>query len=264
MVQNHLRGNAVVDLITDMGADTCAQRPDSGGLRERMLQAGLYGPRTYVAFHLLRLVGMVAPVVVGYWIGRVGWVAIPRGLLFGIIVGLAGTLAPGFWLDHLKRVRQTKIRRALPDALDVISVCLQGGLSLSVALTHVARELNLAHPALAVELNIMERQIQMGSSAAEAIREMANRFDLDELRSMATVIAQAERIGASVATALELFADSMRVKRHQRAEEIAHKASVKMLIPMLFCIFPAIFVVILGPAMIRIFTQMIPGMTLGQ
>ena len=139
-------------------------------------------------------------------------------------------------------------------------MCLQGGLSLSTALAHVARELNLAHPALAGELNIIERQIQMGSSAAEAIREMANRFDLEELPQHGSVIGQAERIGASVATALELFAESMRVKRHQHAEERAHKAAVKLLFPTLLFVFPAVFVVILGPAMIRVYFHVLPGL----
>ena len=100
----------------------------------------------------------------------------------------------------------------------------------------------------------------MGRTAADAIREMANRFDLDELRSMSSVIGQAERIGASVASALELFADTMRISCHQfAAEELAHKASVKLLIPTLFFVFPAAFVVILGPAVIRFMTDVLPG-----
>jgi tight adherence protein C len=236
------------------------RKPDArGGVRARMLQAGLYSPGTLAMFNILRTAGFFAPIVAGFWLGHVGLLTPRSGLLFGLTLGLAGALVPGLWLDHLKFVRQTKIRRSLPDALDVMSVCLQGGLSLNVALAHVARELNLAHPALASELNIMERQIQMGRSTGDAIREMANRFDLDELRSMSSVISQAERIGASVATALELFADTMRVKRHQRAEELAHKASVKLMIPTLLCVFPAIFIVILGPAVVRFVTEVLPG-----
>ena len=233
----------------------------SGGLSERMVQAGHYSPGTQSLFLIVQIVGFLLPIAVGYCVGHAGWTTPKAGLFIGFIFGLAGTLAPGMLLDHLKKQRQIKLRRALPDALDVISVCLQGGLSLGIALNHVARELNLAHPALASELNIIGRQIQMGRATSDAIREMANRFDLDELRSMASVIGQAERIGASVAAALELFAESMRIKRHQRAEELAAKAAVTMLIPTLFFVFPAVFVVILGPAMIRIYMEVLPGFT---
>ena len=152
--------------------------------------------------------------------------------------------------------RQTKIRRSLPDALDIMVVCLQGGLSLTGTLARVARELVSAHPLLAVELNIVERQIRMGHTAGQALRDFARRFDLEELRSMASVVSQSERIGSSVVGALTVFADTMRVRRHQRAEELAHKAAVKMLFPTLFCIFPAIFIVILGPAAIQIYQQL--------
>ena len=170
---------------------------------------------------------------------------------------MAGTLAPSFWLDHLKRVRQSKLRRSLPDALDVMVVCLQGGLSLSGTLARVARELVTAHPMLAVELTIVERQIRMGHTAGQAMRDFAKRFDLEELRSMASVIAQSERIGSSVVGALTIYADSLRIKRQQRAEELGQQANVKMLLPTVFCIFPAIFVIILGPAAVQIYRQML-------
>ena len=110
-----------------------------------------------------------------------------------------------------------------------------------------------------MEIKIAERQMQMGRSAAEAIRGIADRFDLEELRGMASVVKQAERVGSSVATALEVFAETLRLKRQQRAEEMAAKAAVKMLFPTLLCIFPAIFVVILGPAAIQIYEKLVLG-----
>jgi hypothetical protein len=141
-------------------------------------------------------------------------------------------------LDHLKGARQTKLRRALPDALDVLVVCLQGGLSVMASMSRVANELVTAHPMLAMEFKIAERQMQMGQTAGEAIRGIADRFDMEELRGMAAVIKQAERIGASIAAAMEVFAETLRLKRHQRAEELAHKAAVKILIPTVLFIFP--------------------------
>jgi tight adherence protein C len=138
-------------------------------------------------------------------------------------------------------------------------VCLQGGLSVMASLSRVANELAVAHPMLAIEIKIAERQMQMGQTAGEAIRGIADRFDMEDLRAMSSVIKQAERIGASVAMALEAFAENLRLKRSQRAEELAHKAAVKMLIPTVLCIFPAIFVVILGPAAIQVYNTLIMG-----
>jgi tight adherence protein C len=190
---------------------------------------------------------------------QVGLVTLEAGLILGLAAGLAGTLAPSFWLDHMKRVRQHRIRRALPDALDVMVVCLEGGLSLPASFSRVARELATAHPMLALEFRIVDRHTQMGRSTGEAVRDFAVRFDLEELRSMAAVILQAERIGSSVVNAMRVFADTLRVKRQQRAEELAHKATVKILFPTLLCIFPAIFIVILGPAAIQIYNVLING-----
>ena len=239
------------------------QEEQKKNLRDRLMQAGLYGQAAFGVFLVLRIILMVGPAVLGFVAAQMGRLTLTQGLLFGLIAGIVGTLAPGMWLDHVKRARQTKIRRALPDALDVMVVCLQGGLSLPGSLARVARELAVAHPMLAVELSIVERQIQMGRSTGEAIRELSKRFDLEELRSMASVIVQAERIGSSVVTALEVFAETLRLRRHQRAEEMAYKATVKLLFPTLFFIFPAIFVVVLGPAAIQIYKVLIQGVMRG-
>lgn len=222
-------------------------------LQDRMAHAGFYKSTAVWIFTTGRLVLFAMPIAIGYLAAGAGTVPMSQGIIFGLMVGLAGTLAPSFWLDYVKAQRQKQIRRALPDALDVLVVCLEGGLSLSGSFARVARELATAHPMLAVEFQIIERQTQMGRTTGEAVRELANRFDLEELRSMASVIIQAERIGSSVAGALEVFAATLREKRNQRAEEMAQKASVKLLIPTAFCIFPAIFIVVLGPAMIQIY-----------
>ncbi len=227
--------------------------------KDRMTQAGFYKPRAAKALLVLRIALMAAPTVVGIVVAKMGLISMASGIIFGVLAGLAGTLAPIFWLDHVKRSRQTRIRRALPDALDVMVICLEGGLSLAGSFSRVARELATAHPMLAVEFNIVERQIQMGRTTGEAVRGLADRFDLEELRSMSSVITQAERVGSSVVTALQVFADTLRQKRHQRAEEMAHKATVKLLFPTIFFIFPGIFVVVLGPAAIQIYQELLTG-----
>lgn len=228
-------------------------------LKDRLMQAGFYGSGVTGLFVVLRIVMLVGPAALGYLAAEAGMITLTQGFLFGAMAGLAGTLAPSFWLDHVKRSRQTKIRRSLPDALDVLVVCLEGGMSLNGAFARVAHELATAHPMLAVELQIIQRQTQMGRSTGEAVREFAKRFDLEELRSMASVIIQSEKIGSSVVTALTVFAETLRTKRFQRAEELAQKAVIKILFPTLLFIFPGIFIVILGPAAIQVYELLTSG-----
>jgi tight adherence protein C len=221
-------------------------------LRTRLLQAGLYGPQAMYLFLGVKLLLIVSPALIGVAVGLVGMVPIVHGLICGAVLGIGGMIGPSFWLDRRKTTRQIAFRRALPDALDVLVICLEGGLSLTGALQRVAAELKTAHPLLATELQIVQREIQMGRSAGEALRQFADRTDLDEIRSLASVVIQTERFGASLVKALRVHAATLREKRLQRAEELAQKAAIKVLFPTLLFIFPGIFLVILGPAAIQI------------
>ena len=136
--------------------------------------------------------------------------------------------------------------------MDILVICLEGGLSLPAALKRVSSELKMVHPALAAELGIVQREIQLGRTSGEALRKMGERSDLEEVRSLASVILQSERLGASLVKSLRVHADTLRVKRQQRAEELAQTAATKMLFPTVLFILPAMFVVILGPAVIHI------------
>jgi tight adherence protein C len=226
-------------------------------LKDRLLQAGFYSNRASLIFFTVRCLSLLVPLLVAYVVGRQGWLPMTTSMMLGMFLGVAGIIAPSFMLDFKKRARQQSMRRALPDALDVLNICLEGGMSLSGSVSRVAQELASAHPALALELAIVDRETRMGRSVADSIRSFADRFDLSELRSLASVIAQAERYGASVAQALEVYAETMRVKRSQAAEERAQKAVIKVIFPTLFCIFPALFVVVLGPAAISIYNAFI-------
>ncbi len=231
--------------------------------KDRLVQAGLYKRRSNSIFWFFRLLLVIVPVAFGVAASRFGLLSLTYGILGGVLLGLVGTMMPSFWLDHLKRGRQTKIRRSLPDALDVMVICLEGGLSLSSALSRVAREMASAHRMLAVELKIVERQIQMGRTTGQAIRQFAQRFDLEELRSLASVIIQAERFGSGVVKAITVYADTLRLRRQQRAEEMAHKAGVKLLFPTVLFIFPGMFVVLLGPAAMIIYEELIRSGAMG-
>ncbi len=248
------RGGKIVENPVDKWAQRrMAKDEKKATMKDRMAQAGIYNSAATNLFVLIRVLMALGPAVLGYLAARAGMISFTLGIALGGMAGLAGTLAPTIWLDHVKRLRQTKIRRSLPDALDVLVVCLEGGLSLNGSFARVARELAGAHPLLAVELQIVQRQTQMGRSTGQAVRDFAKRFDLEELRSMASVIIQSEKIGSSVVSALTVYAETLRVKRFQRAEELAQKAVIKILFPTLLCIFPGIFIVILGPAAIQVY-----------
>jgi tight adherence protein C len=230
-------------------------------LQARLIHAGLYGRQAMYLFLGVKLLLTVSPLAVGLAAGLGGLVPTTYGVLAGAFFGAAGMILPSFWLDWRKAARQTLFRRALPDALDVLVICVEGGLSLPGALRRVAGELRTAHPALADELQIVQREVQLGRSTGEALRQFGERSDLEEVCSLSSVITQAERFGASLVKALRVHAETLREKRLQHAEEMAQKAVVKILFPTLLCIFPGIYVVVLGPAAIQIlqvFDQMAP------
>jgi len=221
-------------------------------LQTRLIHAGLYRRQAMVVFLGVKVLLMIAPTFLGVAASLMGVVTLGQGLIIGGCLVIVGLIGPSFWLDHMKRNRQSNFRRALPDALDVLVICLEGGLSLSAGLKRVSTELRTAHPALAAELAIVQREVQLGLTSGEALRKMGERSDLEEVRSLASVILQSERLGASLVKSLRVHSESLRLKRYQRAEEKAAVAATKVLFPTLLFILPAVFVVILGPAAFRV------------
>jgi tight adherence protein C len=221
-------------------------------LQARLMQAGYYGRQAMLVFLGVKIVLMTAPALIGFSAGLAGVWPLAHGVLVGSVLGTVGMIVPSFWLDKVKAARQTSLRRALPDALDIMVICLEGGLSLSGALRHVAEDLRTAHPLLADELKIVQRGVQLGLSPGESLKFLGERTDLEEINSLASVIIQVDRLGASLVKTLRVHADSLRLKRRQRAEELAQKAGTKILFPTVIFIFPALFVVILAPGMIQI------------
>jgi tight adherence protein C len=217
-------------------------------LQTRLIHAGLYRREAMVVFLGVKLLLMVAPTILGILASLAGLVTMREALILGGCFGIVGLIGPSFWLDHMKRNRQRFFRRALPDALDILIICLEGGLSLAAGLKRISTELRTAHPALAAELAIVQREVQLGRTSGEAMRKMGERCDLEEVRSLASVILQSERLGASLVKSLRVHSESLRLKRFQRAEEMAAVAATKVLFPTLFFILPAVFIVILGPA----------------
>lgn len=253
------RGNVRVLLPAAQVATPKRRKKDGKQtVRDRLVHAGLYKDNFVSVLRVLRFVLLGVCCLAGYMLYEFDVMSLGRGLFIGIATGLAATIMPVFLLDYLKTRRQTQMRRALPDALDVIVVCLDGGLSLPASFSRVAQELADTHPLLAKELRIADREIQMGHSIGESIRNLAGRFDLEELRSLASVLSQADRFGASVSKGFKIFATSMRQRRQQEAEERAHKAAVKLILPTALLIFPAMFVVTLAPAVYRAIDVLAP------
>lgn len=221
-------------------------------LRQRLIEAGIYDRHALALMMGVKMLLMAVPPIVAVALAATGTLTPLRAVFAGIIgIGL-GMIAPGLWLDYHKKARQTNLRRALPDALDMLVLCLEGGISLTGAMQRMTTELNSAHPLLGAELDLVQREMMLGISVGEGLQKLADRCDLEEMRNLTSVIVQSERFGTSVVKALRIHADTLRQQRQQRAEELAQKAAVKILFPTLLCIFPAIFIVILGPAAFQI------------
>jgi tight adherence protein C len=159
------------------------------------------------------------------------------------------------WLLWKIKKRQHRLRLALPDGLDLLVICVEVGLGLDQSLLRVAQELQMVHPELSDELQLVNLEMRVGKTRLDALRELARRSGLDELKSLVAMLIQTERFGTSIAQSLRVFSDELRTKRRQRAEEMSAKTTVKMVPPLVFFVFPALLVVILGPALITLMHQ---------
>lgn len=225
---------------------------DQTQLRAKLIQAGYRQPQAQTVL----LASKTALMVVGAIIGGIVGSALGYGMnaTIACVLGGAGIgfVSPGFWLGAAISSRQDKIRRGLPDILDLLVVSVESGLALDAAIKRVGEEMAYVHPDLSEEFQIATREGQMGIPRAEAIANMANRVGLDELRSLVTVITQAERFGTSVGKALRTQGEALRSKRRLKAEEQAQKTAVKLMIPLVLFIFPSMGVVLAGPAALRL------------
>jgi len=175
-------------------------------------------------------------------------------LIFAAAV-IAGILLPEMWLLWRIHNRQHRLQKALPDGLDLLVICVEVGLGLDQAILRVADELQIVHPELSDELHLVNLEMRVGKTRIDALRELARRTGLEDIKSLVAMLIQTERFGTSIAQSLRVHSDELRTKRRQRAEEMAAKTTVKMVPPLVFFIFPALMVVILGPAVITIYRE---------
>ena len=182
-------------------------------------------------------------------------------LLVLLVLAAVGYYAPNLVLSSLIKTRQREIFESFPDALDLMTVCMEAGLGTESAMLRVADDLQLKSPALAEEMHLVNLELRAGADRERALRNLALRTGVDEVDSFVTMISQAERFGTSIAASLRVHSDMLRTRRRQRAEEAAAKIALKLLFPLIFCIFPALMVVLMGPAVIQIYRVFMTGVS---
>ena len=225
-------------------------------LRQRLTRAGIYDPRATAVFFLTRIATALGLGVAAFFVvpmlGIEGKVAFWVYVLIG---GLIGYLAPSFYLDRLIARKRLEHMAGFPDFMDLLVVCADAGLSMEASLDRVARELGDSYPSLTANVHMANLEIRAGRTMSESLEHLGDRLGLDEARSFATLIQQSDELGSSIGDALRVYSDDMRHKRLSRAEEKAYALPAKLTVPMMVCIFPTLFVVILLPVIVRLVTH---------
>jgi tight adherence protein C len=226
---------------------------DGKVLRRRMVQAGIYNPQAVAMFFVARTALAVGLAVAAFIV--LPMVMEPSSSILWLAVmgtGLLGYVAPSIYLDRRIASRRNEHRAGFPDFMDLLVVCADSGLSMEAALERVGRELGDSYPSLCANLHMANLEIRAGRTMTEALDHLGDRLGLDEARSFATLIQQSAELGSSITDALRVYSDDMRHKRLSRAEEKAYALPAKLTIPMMLCIFPVLFVVILLPVIVRL------------
>ena len=232
---------------------------DLSNLRKRFLTAGIRHPGAPGIFWGARvLCAALMPAFVFFGVLVADKKFMPLHILLILLaVAAVGFYLPEVILDLRIRSRKEKIVRGFPDALDLLVVCVEAGMGIDAAINRVAEEIRLSSPVLSDEFRLLNLELRAGKSRADALRNLGARADVEEVRSFSTLLIQTDRFGTSVAQALRVHSDAMRTQRYHRAEELAAKLPVKLMFPLIMFIFPAIIVVIVGPAAIQIYQTII-------
>jgi tight adherence protein C len=256
-----LRGSSMravqrlLDYTTRHYAATEKDKGDMKVLRRRMIQAGLYDPRAVGYFFVARTALAVALALGTFFLAPM-LVALSASMLWlaAMVGGIVGYVGPSMYIDKRIAARRNEHRAGFPDFMDLLVVCADSGLSMEASLERVGRELGDSYPSLAANLHMTNLEIRAGRTMTEALEHLGDRLGLEEARSFATLIQQSTELGSSITDALRVYSDDMRHKRLSRAEEKAYSLPAKLSVPMMVCIFPVLFVVILLPVIVRLYT----------
>ena len=234
---------------------------ENSPMRLRFINAGYRGasaPGLY--FALKTILTFALPGLFALYVGIGGLPLGANGMLLSLLcLAALGYYLPNLVLGHQINRRKQEIFENLPDALDLMTVCVEAGLGLDAAMARVGTEMRLTSPAIADEFHLANLELRAGSSREQSLRNLALRTGVEEVDSLVTMLIQADRFGTSVADSLRVHSDSLRTKRRLRAEETAAKMPVKLLFPMIFFIFPSLLLVLLGPAIINVYRALLPA-----
>tara|TARA_R110002049_G_scaffold4601_5_gene32315 strand:- start:444259 stop:445233 length:975 start_codon:yes stop_codon:yes gene_type:complete len=249
---------SVLEKATSPLADkVTGSEEEMGKLREKLMNAGFRRESSPVVFKGIQLILAATGAVMG---GAVGLFTdgLTQGMMMKLAIGvIVGFGVPQFILNSMAKRRMMAVFLGLPDALDLMVVCVEAGLGMDQALRKVAEEMSKSHKEIGEEFSIANQQLQFGRPRSEVLQALGFRSGVDDLKQLASILIQADKFGSSVATALRVQSDAMRTKRRQIAEEKAAKTAVKMIFPLVLFIFPGIFVVLVGPAGISMYRNMI-------
>ena len=246
----------VTDLAERIAAPLHRLAPPSAAearkLQKLLMHAGHRGPNAPIIYRAVQLTSLVMfPGAVALVFAFLAW-PLSSALVWLLAAFILGFFLPRFVLDQMIKGRKLRVRWGLADALDLMVVSIEAGLGLNAAMLRVSDELRDVHKDISEEFELANLEIKVGRDRDEALRNLAERTGVDDLRSLVAMLIQADRFGTSIARAVRVFSDSLRTKRRQRAEQAAQKAAVKLLFPLAFFLFPTLFIVILGPAAINL------------
>jgi tight adherence protein C len=233
---------------------TTRRRLITAGYRSGKAPIFFLGAKLFLAIVIVCLLALIPAKVLGF-------PSASKLTFFYVLAAACGYYAPVLWLRRAIAHRKDAIQRAIPDALDLMVVCVEAGLGLDQAISRVGEEVNRTHPELSDELNLLALELRSGAGRQEALRNLARRTDLEEVSNLVALLVQTDRFGTSVGQALRVHADAMRTKRRLKAEELAAKLPVKLLLPLIFFIFPSMFIVVIGPACIKMVRVLFPIMS---
>ena len=223
-------------------------------LQRRLTRAGYPHYRTVVLYATAEL---VLPVLA--FVGMISLLGMSTGLVVGLLAAGGAYVIPSFYIGHKTTLRKKAIKNGLPDALDLLTVCVEAGSGLDQAISKTSQELEISHPQLAEELRLVTTEVRAGKPRLEAFRNFAQRTGVDEVRSLVSMLTQTDRFGTSIGEALRVHSETSRTKRRQEAEERANKVGVKLVFPLALCLFPALYVVCFGPGVVKIYRAFFEG-----
>lgn len=243
-------------LLEAFGEKVSSKKVDWSEVQKMLVQAGYRRPAAVSVYVALRFTTVAAFAAIGFLGATMTGAKPPIIVLAAAGAALGGWILPRYWVKRKTRKRQTDLQKALADALDLLVVCVEAGLGLNQALVRVSEEIEHVSETMAQELILTNLEIRAGTPRDEALRNLGERTGVADLRALTAMLIQTDRFGTSIATALRVHSETLRTKRRQRAEEAAAKTTIKLVFPLVLFIFPAMFVVILGPAILHILAQM--------